>query len=67
MRIIGLIELGTDDSMWFKLGNCVAPFFDTRPIITNIELSPDSNWYAVELDNGHRLNFDDVADYRQGA
>lgn len=43
MRIIGLIELGTDDSMWFKLGNCVAPFFDTRPIITNIELSPDSN------------------------
>lgn len=58
MRIIRLLELGTHGRIAFNLGRFTGAFSDGRATVTSIELSEDSNWYAVELDNGHRLNFD---------
>lgn len=58
MRIITLLELGTGSRITFNLGRFTGAFSNGRATVTGIELSEDSNWYAVELDNGHRLNFD---------
>ena len=58
MRIITLLELGTPRHISFKLGRFTGFFSEGRARVANIELSQDSNWYVVELDNGHRLNFD---------